>query len=83
MALVCVQPLLVGRARESEDYTRDNRDDKDPVLIARLVAQLRCCASERADATWARLQHIGARRAPLITEATAGRRQLRDRLECA
>jgi len=48
MALVCVQPLLVGRARESEDYTRDKSDDKDAVLIARLVGQLRCYAPERA-----------------------------------
>jgi transposase len=46
MALVCVQPLLVGRARESEDYTRDKSDDKDAVLIARLVAQLRCYVPE-------------------------------------
>lgn len=37
MPLVCVQPLLVGRARESEDYTRDKTDDKDAVLIAQLV----------------------------------------------
>lgn len=83
MALVCVQPLLVGRARESEDYTRDKSDDKDAVLIARLVAQLRCYAPERADETWARLRHLGARRDRLITEATAGRQQLRDLLECA
>jgi transposase len=83
MALVCVQPLLVGRARESEDYTRDKSDDKDAVLIARLVAQLRCYAPERADATWARLRHLGARRDRLITEATASRQQLRDLLECA
>ena len=61
MALVCVQPLLVGRARESEDYTRDKTDDKDAVLIARLVAQLRCYAPERADETWARLRQLGAR----------------------
>jgi len=27
--LVCVQPLLVGRARESEDYTRDKSDGKE------------------------------------------------------
>ena len=59
MALVCVQPLLVGRARESEDYTRDKSDDNDAVLIARLVAQLRCYAPERADETWARLRHLG------------------------
>jgi transposase len=83
MALVCVQPLLVGRAREAEDYTRDKSDDKDAVLIARLVAQLRCYAPERADATWARLRHLGARRERLIAEATACVQQLRDLLECA
>jgi transposase len=83
MALVCVQPLLVGRARESEDYTRDKSDDNDAVLIARLVAQLRCYAPERADETWARLRHLGARRDRLITEATADVQQLRDLLECA
>ena len=38
MTLVCVNPMLVGRAREAEDYTRDKSDDKDAVLIARLVA---------------------------------------------
>ena len=57
MALVCVQPMLVGRAREAEDYTRDKSDEKDAVLIARLEAQLRCYVPERADATWARLRH--------------------------
>lgn len=61
MTLVCVQPLLTKRARESEEYTRDKTDDKDAVLIARLVAQLRCYAPERADETWARLRHLGAR----------------------
>ena len=83
MSLVCVQPLLVGRAREAEDYTRDKSDDKDAVLIARLVAQLRCYVPERADETWARLRHLGARRERLITEATACVQQLRDLLECA
>jgi transposase len=53
------------------------------VLIARLVAQLRCYAPERADETWARLRHLGARRERLITEATACVQQLRDLLECA
>ncbi|BBZ05222.1 hypothetical protein MCHIJ_46590 [Mycolicibacterium chitae] len=83
MALVCVQPLLVGRAREAEDYTRDKSDDKDAVLIARLVGQLRCYAPERADETWARLRQLGARREQLIVEATACVQQLRDLLECA
>lgn len=83
MALVCVNPMLVGRARESEDYTRDKSDDKDAVLIARLVAQLNCYAPERADETWARLRQLGARRERLVTEATACVQQLRDLLECA
>jgi transposase len=83
MTLVCVQPLLVGRARESEDYTRDKTDDKDAVLIARLVAQLRCYLPERADETWAQLRQLGAYRDRLITSATADVQQLRDLLECA
>lgn len=83
MPLVCVQPLLVGRARESEDFTRDKTDDKDAVLIARLVSELRCYVPEPADETWARLRHLGARRARLITESTACVQQLRDLLECA
>ena len=83
MVLVCVQPLLTGRARESEDYTRDKRDDKDAVLIARLVAQLDCYSPERTDETWARLRHLGVRRDRLISESTAGVQQLRDLLECA
>jgi len=82
MALVCVQPLLVGRAREGEDFTRDKTDDKDAVLIARLVTELRCYVPERADEVWARLRHLGARRARLITESTACVQQLRDLLEC-
>ena len=83
MPLVCVQPLLVGRSREGEDYTRDKSDDKDAVLIARLVGQLHCYAPERADAVWARLRHLGARRARLLVEAGAAVAQLRELLGCA
>lgn len=83
MTLVCVNPMLVCRAREAEDYTRDKSDDKDAMLIARLVAQLHCYVPERADETWARLRQLGARRERLITEATACIQQLRDLLECA
>ena len=82
MTPVCVNPMLVGRAREAEDYTRDKSDDKDAVLIARLVSGLHCYAPERADETWARLRQLGARRERLITEATACVHQLRDLLEC-
>ena len=82
MPLVCVQPLLVGRARVGEDFTRDKTDDKDAVLIARLVTELRCYVPERTDETWAHLRHLGTRRARLIVESTACVQQLRDLLEC-
>ena len=60
MTLVCVQPMLVGRERENEDYTRDKSDDKDAMLIARLVAGLHCYAPSaprrpgRGCASWVR-----------------------------
>jgi transposase len=83
LALVCVQPLLVYRAREGEDLTFDKSDPKDAVIIARLAAGLHCYEPERADAVWARLRHLGARRAQLATGATAQVNQVRDLLECA
>ena len=82
LALVCVQPLLVYRAREGEDLTRDKSDPKDAVIIARLAAGLHCYEPERADAVWARLRHLGARRHQLTTAATAQVNQIRDLLEC-
>src|SRR4051794_29187705 len=44
--LVCVQPLLVHRARESEDFTRNKSDETDAMIIARLVTDwsLGCAA---------------------------------------
>lgn len=81
--LVCVQPLLVHRAREAEDFTRNKNDDSDAMVIARLVTELRCYLPERADPTWARLRHLGARRAGLVTAHGAARQQVRDLLECA
>jgi transposase len=83
MALVCVQPVLMKGVREREDYTTDKTDDKDAVLIARLVAQLDCYVPERAEETWAALRQHGAYREQLITDATACMQRLRDLLECA
>jgi transposase len=83
LALVCVQPLLVYRAREGEDLTFDKSDPKDAVIIARLAAGLHCYEPERADAVWARLRHLGARRGQLTADATASVNQVRDLLECA
>ena len=53
------------------------------MLIARLASELRCYEPERADAVWARLRHLGARRRQLTTEATAAVNQIRDLLDCA
>jgi transposase len=83
VALVCVQPLLVYRAREGEDLTFDKSDPKDAVIIARLAAGLHCYEPERADAVWARLRHLGGRRLQLTGDATGQVNQVRDLLECA
>jgi transposase len=83
VGLVCVQPLLVHRAREAEDFTRNKNDDSDAMIIARLVTELRCYLPERADPEWARLRHLGARRAELVSDAGAACQQVRDLLECA
>ena len=83
VALVCVQPLLVCRAREAEDFTRNKNDDVDAMLIARLVTELRCYLPERATPAWARLRHLGARRSALTVAAGTARQQVRDLLECA
>jgi len=83
VGLVCVQPLLVHRAREAEDFTRNKNDDSDAMIIARLVTELRCYLPERADPDWARLRHLGARRAELVSDAGAACQQVRELLECA
>jgi transposase len=81
--LVCVQPLLVHRARESEDFTHNKSDETDAMIIARLVTELRCYLPERAEPAWARLRQLGARRVALVTDTTAARQQITDLLECA
>ena len=81
--LGCVQPLLVARAREAEDFTRNKNDDSDATIIARLVTELRCYLPEQTEPAWARLRHLGARRVELVRAAGAARQQLRDLLECA
>lgn len=83
VGLVCVQPLLVHRERERDDLTMDRSDAKDAVLIAGLVAQLRCYVPERSTATWARLRHLGARRSGLLVAQGACRQQVADVLGCA
>jgi len=72
--LVCVQPLLVHRARESEDFTRNKSDETDAMIIARLVTELRCYLPERVEPVWARLRHLGARRAGLVADTTCADR---------
>ena len=82
MPLVCVQPAASAWARKSEDLTSDKTDDKDAVLIARMVAQLRCYLPEPVDETWGRLRHLGTRREQLVEEHVRCVQQVRDLLEC-
>jgi hypothetical protein len=81
--LVCVQPMLVHRAREGEDFTKDRSDFKDATLIARLTGELRCYVPYALEGHWCRLRHLGARRSAQIVASTAARQALRDLLECA
>lgn len=82
MGFVCVQSFRVHLAREADDYTRDKTDHKDAVVIGKLIARLECYLPERADADWARLRHLGARRVGLVAEATRCRQQIADLLGC-
>src|SRR5262245_55716225 len=82
MGFVCVQSLRVHLAREADDYTRDKTDHKDAVLIGKLMSRLDCYLPERAEQDWARLRHLGARRARLVTEIVACGQQINDLLSC-
>ena len=50
------------------------------VLIARLARELHCYEPEHLEGAWAELREEGRRRAQLITNATAARQLLRDKL---
>jgi transposase len=79
----CVQPLAVARSREGDDYTRDKTDHRDAYLIGKLAVRLDCYLPERADEAWARLRHLGARRAALAGDVVSCARQVSDLLACA
>jgi transposase len=81
--LVCVNPMLVHRGREEEDFTRDRSDFKDATIIAKKVSELRCYVPYQLEGHWCRLRHLGARRDQLLVAAGAARQGLRDLLECA
>lgn len=80
---VCVQSLAVHRAREGDDYTLGKTDHRDSYLIGKLVIRLECYLPERADETWARLRHLGARRFALVADVTSCMQQAGDLLGCA
>ena len=81
--LVCVNPMLVHRGREEEDFTRDRSDFKDATIIAKKVTELRCYVPSVLEGHWCRLRHLGARRADQLVAAGSARQRLRDLLECA
>lgn len=80
--VVCVNPMLVHRGREEEDFTRDRSDFKDSTIIARRVADRHCFVPYALEGHWCRLRHLGARRDDQLVAAGAARQQLRDLLEC-
>ena len=82
LGFVCVQSLAVARAREGDDYTLGKTDHKDACLIGKLVVRLECYLPERADAVWARLRHLGARRFALVADVTSCVQQAGDLLGC-
>lgn len=82
LELVCVNPMLVHRGREEEDFTRDRSDFKDSTIIARRVVDRHCYVPYALEGHWCRLRHLGARRNNQLVESTAARQQLRDLLEC-
>jgi transposase len=79
----CVQPMAVHRARETDDYTLGKTDHRDAFLIGKLALRLECYLPERADETWARLRHLGARRFSLVADLVSVRQQAGDLLGCA
>ncbi|RZK94215.1 MAG: IS110 family transposase [Rhodococcus sp. (in: high G+C Gram-positive bacteria)] len=81
--LVCVNPMLVHRGREEEDFTRDRSDFKDATIIAKRVAELRCYVPYVQEGHWCRLRHLGARRNDQLVAAGSARQRLHDLLECA
>lgn len=80
--VVCVNPMLVHRGREEEDFTRDRSDFKDATIIARRVADRHCYIPYALEGNWCRLRHLGARRNDQLVASCAARQQLRDLLEC-
>jgi transposase len=80
LPFVCVQPLVSHVAREQEDLTGDKTDEGDSALIARLARELHCYEPERLEGAWAELRDAGRRRAQLITNATAAKQLIRDKL---
>ena len=80
--VVCVNPMLVRRGREEEDFTRDRSDFKDSTIIARRVAERHCYVPYALEGDWCRLRHLGARRNNQLVEACSARQCLRDLLEC-
>ena len=79
--VVCVNPMLVHRGREEEDFTRDRSDFKDSTIIARRVADRHCYIPYALKGDWCRLRHLGARRNDQLVEAGSARQQVRDLLE--
>ena len=80
---VLVQGLVVARARELDDLTRDKTDARDAVLIADLAAELRFTETRLPEGPWAELDLLADARDARRVERAAALQEIRALLELA
>jgi transposase len=78
---VLVQSLVVARARELDDLTRDKTDARDAVLIADLAAELRFTDTRLPEGPWAELDLLADARDARRVERSACLQEMRALLE--
>jgi transposase len=80
---VLVQGLVVARARELDDLTRDKTDARDAVLIADLAAELRFTETRLPEGPWAEMDLLADARDARRVERSAALQEIRALLELA
>jgi len=80
---VLVQGLVVARARELDDLTRDKTDSRDAALIADLAAELRFTETRLPEGPWAELDLLVDARDARRVERSAALQEIRALLELA
>lgn len=81
MSAVLVQPLVVRRAREMEDYTPTKSDFRDAELIGRLTLEGRFYPARLPERLWATLRHLALERLRRVDQRSSERNLMRSLLE--